>query len=217
MTAVHMAALPSASVEWSVLHTLNDFLYRHDAVEDPLLAYISASEAVFVVILALVFLFANGERRRAWRRAALAAVLSAGVALAIAKVISELVDRARPFVADPHGVHLFTSHAADPGFPSDHATGAFAVAMAIFLRNRRWGSVALVAAAVLSVGRVAIGVHFPSDVLAGAALGCVVALGLFAGPPRKLIDRLADRIGSWIEAALDRARGPRGAGARRQA
>jgi len=193
-------------LEWSVLHTLNNFLYHHDGVEDPLLVYINASEALFVAILVLVFLFANGERLRAWRRAALAAVLSAGVALAIGKVISELVDRARPFVVDPHGVHLFSSHAADPGFPSDHATGAFAVAMAIYLRNRLWGGIALVAAAVLSVGRVAIGVHFPSDVLAGAVLGCGVALVLFAPPLRTRIDRLADLVGGWIETALTRVR-----------
>ena len=190
------------SIEWSVLHTLNNFLYRHDAVEDPLLVYINVSEALFVVTLVLVFLFANGERGRAWRRAALAAVLSAGVALAIAKVISEIVDRARPFVVEPHGVHLFTAHAADPGFPSDHATGAFAVAMAIYLRNRAWGTVALVAAAVLAVGRVAIGVHFPSDVLAGAVLGCAVALALFARPLRSRIDALADLLGGWIETAI---------------
>jgi undecaprenyl-diphosphatase len=193
-------------LEWSVLHTLNNFLYHHDGVEDPLLVYINASEALFVATLVLVFLFANGERLRAWRRAALAAVLSAGVALAIAKLISELVDRARPFVVDPHGVHLFSGHAADPGFPSDHATGAFAVAMAIYLRNRLWGTVALVAAAVLSVGRVAIGVHFPSDVLAGAVLGCGVALILFAQPLRTRIDRLADLVGGWIESALTRVR-----------
>jgi undecaprenyl-diphosphatase len=193
------------SIEWSVLHALNNFLYRHDAVEDPLLLYINLSEVLFVATLVIVFVFANGERRRAWRRTALAAVLSAGVALAIAKVISELVDRARPFVVEPHGVHLFSAHAADPGFPSDHATGAFAVAMAIYLRNRAWGTVALVAAAVLAVGRVAIGVHFPSDVLAGAVLGCGVALALFVGPLRSRIDRLADLVGGWIEAATAKA------------
>lgn len=192
--------------EWSVLHTLNNFLYHHDGVEDPFLAYINASEALFVATLALVFLFANGERLRAWRRAALAAVLSAGVALVIAKVISELVDRSRPFVVDPHGVHLFSGHAADPGFPSDHATGAFAVAMAIYLRNRAWGAVALVAAAVLSIGRVAIGVHFPSDVLVGALLGCGAALVLYARPLRTRIDRMADLVGGWIETALTRVR-----------
>lgn len=47
-----------------------------------------------------------GLRFRDWRRATVAAVLSAGFALAIGKVISELVDRAWPFVADPHGVLL---------------------------------------------------------------------------------------------------------------
>lgn len=189
-------------MEWSILHTLNDFLYRHDAVEDPLLSYINISEALFVAALIGILVFANGERLRPWRRTALAAGLSAGLALAVGKVISELVDRARPFVQDPHGVHLFSGHAADPGFPSDHATGAFAVAMAIWLRDRRWGTVALIAAAVLSVGRVAIGVHFPSDVLAGAALGIAAALLLYLRPVRARIDRLSDLFGGWFERAL---------------
>jgi len=193
-------------MDWSILHTLNNFLYHHDAVEDPLLFYVNVSEALFVATLVLVFLFANGERLRAWRRTAVAAGLSAGLALAVGKVISDLVDRARPFVADPHGVHLFSGHAADPGFPSDHATGAFAVAMAIWLRNRRWGTVALIAAAVLSVGRVAIGVHYPSDVLGGAVLGCAAALLLFARPARERIDRLADLLGGWLERGLRRVR-----------
>ncbi len=193
-------------MEWSILHTLNDFLYRHDAVEDPLLFYINISEALFVATLVAIFLLAGGERLRRWRRAAVAAGLSAGLALAVGKVISELVDRARPFVAEPHRVHLFTGHAADPGFPSDHATGAFAVAMAIWLRDRRWGTVALLAAAVLSIGRVAIGVHYPSDVLAGDALGCAAALLLFARPARERIDRLADLLGGWIERGLRRVR-----------
>ena len=79
-------------------------------------------------------------------------MLSAGLALAIGKLISEVVDRARPFVADPGSVHLFSHHAADPGFPSDHATAAFAIAVGVVLRKRVWGVVALVAAAVLSIG-----------------------------------------------------------------
>ncbi len=189
-------------MEWSILHTLNDFLYRHDSIEDPLLFYVNVSEALFVATLVLVFIFANGERLRSWRRTALAAVLSAGLALLVGKLISELVDRARPFVVDPSGVHLFSGHAADPGFPSDHATGAFAVAMAIYLRKRSWGIVALLAAALLAVGRVAIGVHFPSDVAAGAVLGCVAALVLWLSPLRGRIDGLADRLGHPLEQAL---------------
>jgi undecaprenyl-diphosphatase len=191
------------AVDWSVLHTLNDFLYRHDAVEDPLLFYVNASEALFVATLAIVFLAARGAGHSAWRRASVAAVLSAGLALAVGKVISELVDRARPFVADPSGVHLFSAHAADAGFPSDHATAAFAIATAIFLRKRGWGIFALVAATVLSVGRVAIGIHYPSDVLAGAALGAAAALVLWLGPVRARVDALSDLLGGYWDRAVD--------------
>ncbi len=191
-------------VDWSVLHALNNFMFHHDGVEDPLLFYVNASEALFVATLALVFLAAHGARFAAWRRASLAAVLSAGVGLAAAKVISELVDRARPFVADPHGVHLFAGHAADPGFPSDHATAAFAIAVAILLRKRGWGIAALVAATVLSLGRVALGVHYPSDVLAGAVLGSAAALALWAPPLRSRIDWLADAVGARWDRLLER-------------
>jgi undecaprenyl-diphosphatase len=190
-------------MDWSLLHTLNDFLVGHDGVEDPLLFYVEASEALFAATLAVVFLFALGAGRVAWRRAVVAAVLSAAVALLVAKLISELVDRARPFVADPHGVHLFAAHAPDPGFPSDHATAAFAIAVAIVLRKRGWGIFALVAAAVLSVGRVALGVHYPSDVLAGAALGAAAALVLWWPPLRAKVDALADLLGRGWDRLLD--------------
>jgi undecaprenyl-diphosphatase len=196
-----------ATVDWSLLHALNDFMYRHDAVEDPLLFYVNASEALFAATLAIVFLAARGAAHAAWRRASLAAVLSAGLGLAVGKLISELVDRARPFVADPHGVHLFTAHAADPGFPSDHATAAFAIAAAVFLRKRGCGIAALIAATVLSIGRVALGVHYPSDVLAGAALGSAAALALWAPPLRTRIDRLADWIGVRWDRLVERGAG----------
>jgi undecaprenyl-diphosphatase len=191
-------------VDWSVLHALNNFMYQHDGFEDPLLFYVNASEALFVATLAVVFLAARGAAHAAWRRASVAAVLSAGLGLAVGKAISELVDRARPFVADPHGVHLFSGHAADPGFPSDHATAAFAIAVAILLRKREWGMVALALAAVLSVGRVALGVHYPSDVLAGAALGTAAALALWAPPLRSRIDRLSDWLGGFWDRVVDR-------------
>jgi len=93
-------------MDWSLLHSLNDFMAAHDGLEDSLLFYVEASEGPFVATLAVVFLCAHGVRHLAWRRATVAAVLSAGLAFAIAKVISELVDRARPFVADALGHRL---------------------------------------------------------------------------------------------------------------
>jgi undecaprenyl-diphosphatase len=199
---------PRAAILWTVdselLHTLNGFFLRHDVVEDTVVAYVNAAELLFLGALLVAFSLVPGARRRGARRAVVAAGLSADLALGIAHLISHAVDRPRPFVVDPSGVHTFARHAADPGFPSDHATAAFAVAVAILLRDRRWGAVALMFACVLAVGRVAMGLHYPSDVLGGAALGAACALLLWAAPVRRLLNRLADIAGRLLDAIVAR-------------
>jgi undecaprenyl-diphosphatase len=194
-------------MDTGLLHALNGFASHHDAFEDPLSLYVGASQVVFMALLALLVLVDRAGGRL--RRGAVAGGLGAGLALLCAQVISRAVDRPRPFVADPAGVHLFAKHAADAGFPSDHATAAFAIATALALRDRRWGGVVLALATVLAVGRVALGVHYPSDVLGGAALGAAVSWLLHARPARTRIDRLADRVGGLIGAVRRRSSGRR--------
>lgn len=176
--------------DYHLFRWANDLAARHDGFEDSLRAYVHASEALFA--LGVVALFIFGIPRI--RRAAVAAVLSAGLALLVAHFVAAAVDRARPFVDHPHA-HLFLAHAADPGFPSDHATGAFAIAFALVLRDRICGIVALAFALVLSFGRVALGVHYPTDVFAGALLGLAAALVLWIPPLRERVNRLADAFG----------------------
>lgn len=191
-------------MDWSIVHSLNGFLYHHDAIEDPLLAYVQAAEALYFGLLAVLCVFARHERFAPVRRAAVAAGLSAGLGLLIVKIITEFYDRARPFVAHPAAVHLFARHAPDASFPSDHATASMAIAVAFLLRRRFvWGVLALVFAVVLDFGRVAVGFHYPTDVLGGAAIGTLAALLLWAPPLRRRIDALSDFIGGWWDRALD--------------
>ena len=194
-------------MDTSAVHVLNAFLVHHDDVADPLVAYVSAAEVIFLALLAALFVLAPGFQRRPARRGVIAAGLSAAVALAIGQVLSALVHRPRPFVTDPSAVHLFARHAADAGFPSDHATASFAIAAAILLRSRRWGYLTLAMAVVLSVGRVAMGFHYPTDVIAGAALGSAVAIALYAPPVRRPLHALADRTGAIWDGALGAAVG----------
>jgi undecaprenyl-diphosphatase len=70
------------------------------------------------------------------------------------------------------------------------------------LRNRAWGAVVLVFATVLGVGRVAMGVHYPTDVLGGAALGALIALALWWPAVRALMHRLADWAGGLLDGAV---------------
>lgn len=53
-----------------------------------------------------------------------------------------------------------------------------------------------------AVGRVVVGAHYPSDVAAGAALGLVAALALWAPPLRRLLDRVADVCADLWDATL---------------
>jgi undecaprenyl-diphosphatase len=179
-------------LDYHVFHWANQLAARHDSFEDPLKAYVQASEVIFA--LGLVALFLAGPRLR---RAAVAAGLSAGVALIVAHFLAAAIDRHRPFVDHPLA-HNFLAHASDPGFPSDHATGAFAIAFALVLRDRVIGIVALVLALVLSFGRVALGVHYPSDVFAGAVLGLMAALLVWLPALRERVDRLADALGRLV-------------------
>jgi undecaprenyl-diphosphatase len=177
-------------LDYHVFRWANDLAARHDSFEDPLKAYVQASEIIFALGLVALFLFLGPRLRRA----AVAAGLSAGVALVVAHFLAAAIDRSRPFVDHP-SAHNFLSHASDPGLPSDHATGAFAIAFALVLRDRASGIVALVLALLLSVGRVALGAHYPSDVLAGAVLGLAAALVLWVPALRERVDRLADALG----------------------
>jgi undecaprenyl-diphosphatase len=195
-------------MDWSITHSLNEFLVRHDAVEDPLLGYVQAAEALFLGMLVLVCAFARHRRWLAVRCAAAAAGLSAGLGLLIGKIITEFYARPRPFVAHPGAVHLFARHAADASFPSDHATASMAIAAAILLRGKlRWGLVTLVFALILLFGRVALGYHYPTDVLGGAVIGTVAALLLWVAPSRHRIDTLTARAGGAWDQAIDKLLG----------
>lgn len=78
-------------------------------------------------------------------------------------------------------------HAASNGFPSKHASVAFAFAAAIALTTERirWAILAYIAAGLIAWSRVYLGLHFPSDVGAGAVIGtlCGWLMGRCASSP----------------------------------
>jgi undecaprenyl-diphosphatase len=62
----------------------------------------------------------------------------------------------------------------DPSFPSGHAAGAFAFAVFVFAFHRRAGVALTGLAGAIALSRVALGVHYPSDVAAGALVGALL-------------------------------------------
>ncbi|MDO8463490.1 MAG: phosphatase PAP2 family protein [bacterium] len=101
--------------------------------------------------------------------------LSSAIALAVSHGIGALRFRRRPFVALDAVVPLVTRAAHEKSFPSDHAAIAFALVLPL-VPFVGWGmQVALLTGATLvAVGRVLVGLHYVSDVVAGAIIGGMV-------------------------------------------
>lgn len=121
-----------------------------------------------------------------WRRGLLggSAVASAGL---LDQVLKNLLCRARPSAADAgaffKGFPCVPAPYALASFPSGHATTAFALAAALSFWYPRWTAAWLALAAVVGWSRIALGSHFPSDVVVGALLGVAVALAFFRWVP----------------------------------
>jgi undecaprenyl-diphosphatase len=167
------------------------------------LARFCANDLVFVIvaIVALTFLIPWRDRRLERRIGAVLATAAGGIALLIAQPIANAVDRTRPFITHPHAT-LLIHHANDAGFPSDHATGAFGLAMGLWLYDRAIGALTLFLAVIVALARVYVGAHYPSDVVAGALLGIAVALVLYLTPLRAVIARIASLCSSLWERIL---------------
>jgi undecaprenyl-diphosphatase len=192
-------------MDYRLAHALDSFSAHHDSFEDPLRAYVGASQVVFAAVLVVLLLLVPGARRELSRRAAVAAAASLALALLLTHLLAGVVDRPRPFVAHPGTIHAFLAHAADPGFPSEHSAAAFAIATAVALRVKSWGAILFALAAVLAAGRVFLGLHYPSDVLVGAVVGTGTALLCWIPPIRSRLDAAADAIGHRLDAAFKRA------------
>ncbi|MFD3735099.1 phosphatase PAP2 family protein [Streptomyces sp. NPDC058632] len=129
------------------------------------------------------------------------APLAAGVAVLVNVPIRGFVERRRPFY-DHEGLEVLVDGKTDFSFVSDHATLTMALAVGLFLANRRLGLVALVIGVLGGFIRVYMGVHYPTDVVGGLALGTAVAL-LLSPPAMALLTPVMraveqSRRGAWL-------------------
>ncbi|CAN5228918.1 hypothetical protein BH24ACT1_BH24ACT1_12300 [soil metagenome] len=168
-----LSAVPQnvTTVERSLFYAVNGL---SDVIEWPLWVVMQLGAALVIPVMALVAFLG-------WRRLRPAAdVLAAGtLAWLSARVMKDALERGRPpsFFED---VKLRGSLGAGGdeglGFPSGHATVAFALAIVVFpYIPLPWRVVTVVLATIVAFSRLYFGAHFPLDVLGGAALGIAIA------------------------------------------
>lgn len=140
---------------------------------------------VGLLVVAAMSLVVRGRGRAP----AVAAVLGVGAAYRLDNIWKEIVERPRP-AGLVDGLDL-RHDLGGLGFPSGHTTMAFALAALLHLVVPvRWRPLLWVLAVGVGLGRMYVGVHWPADVLGGAALGVAIGTGawlvaLSVGPGRR--------------------------------
>lgn len=141
-----------------------------------------ANDYFMLVSLCLFLLFLwfgarNNKKREHNQRAVICASASLGITAGAMALINMALFRPRPF--DELPTNLIFPATTDSSFPSNSVSVIFAVAAAIFIYDRKMGTYLLSLTALHAFSRVYVGIHYPSDVLAGAALGAIIALIMY--------------------------------------
>lgn len=132
-----------------------------------------ASFLIYFLFAGLIILwFIDGKIKKEQVIHALAAC---AIAWSIAFLIKHFFPTLRPYMINGRDTEVFISP-TDSAFPSSHTVLAFAVAVTVFLHDRKVGFWFLISALIIGVARVLANVHYPIDILGGAFLGTIIAV-----------------------------------------
>jgi membrane-associated phospholipid phosphatase len=130
---------------------------------------------VHVLLLGLLLLGADRATRQRHRATALRIGVVLPLTIGVVGAVGRLIGRQRPFAGWP-AVTPLVDHAPGRSFPSRHAACAAAMATVALPGAPRIGLAMALLGVLLAVSRVCAGLHYPTDVVSGWAIG--IALGL---------------------------------------
>ncbi|MFR9675907.1 phosphatase PAP2 family protein [Streptomyces sp. TR06-5] len=207
-----------------LLYDVNGLAQGAPTWADQVMEYVGEYGTVLAVVLLGLCAWWSLRRRSPDRDTAAGALaglvwapLAAAVALLVNIPIRNLVERPRPFV-DHDGLEVLVGGKSDFSFVSDHAALTMAVAVAIFMVSRTYGLLGIAVAVFAGFSRVYMGVHYPTDVIGGLALGTAVALllaplALWLLTPLMQAVAQSPRAGRLVWAGAEPSPGAAGGGA----
>lgn len=124
----------------------------------------------FIILIGAVGLFVG---KKYTKLSSLIFLSSYAISIAAYRAIKFIVERPRPFVTLDN-VRLLLGPRSGFSFPSGHAVTSFCLATVIAIRYPKMRYPIFIAATLVALSRPYIGVHYPSDILAGSVLGILV-------------------------------------------
>lgn len=169
--------------DFSILYWIRDHIVC-EALTPIMKAITTAGNGGMIWIALCVILICFKKTRRIGIAAAISLAL---VGLLNNDIIKPIVERPRPF--QQQELELLIAAPGGFSFPSGHTSSSFAVATAVFLKDKKIGIPALILAALMGFSRLYFFVHFPSDVFVGMLEGIFVAIAVTF-----VIDKLRKRF-----------------------
>ncbi len=169
--------LYSQNIDITLLKYIN--LNRNKALDELFKAF-SNYTAIIAYGLPLILLgYSFFKKNTKTRKKAYYIGISVIISGIISTIIKHSINRPRPFIT-----YTFiekVSSGGSPSFPSGHTTDAFAFATAVSIAYPKWYVIisSYTWAGIIGYSRMNLGVHYPSDVLAGIFLGSSTAFILY--------------------------------------
>ena len=186
------ASVDDRIVEWASAHRYGPL--------DGLFVALGTVEKLGLIWALLAFVLGLLMRRGLGPSILLAVVtlLTTFAADSVSFGVKDLVNRARPAELHPQIHPLYVVHSSS--FPAGHAATAFAGATLLSYFAPRLTPFFVVLAAAIGFSRIYVGVHYPTDVLAGAAIGVMVgaaAIGIILVIESKVPNKTLRVAGRW--------------------
>lgn len=156
-------------MDYCLLHLLNQYALK-SAILDGIAVFFANWSGYLMVAVFLFFLWrkraAISKKTKIFASCFLPAIISR---FGIAVLIRSLYYRPRPYLTD--AVNMLIDKGQEASFPSGHAAFFFAFSLAVYYQNKKLGAVFLALSVLMSFARIFVGVHWPSDILAGIVVG----------------------------------------------
>lgn len=136
-----------------------------------------SSETFWISLLAITAIILHVVRNKTGIKCVWTGIVALGISDLVAyRIIKPAIERPRPCYAMPEKLRLIVDGCGSAyGMPSNHAANAMALATVIYLFfGRSVGIPVAIVAIAVAISRVYLGVHYPTDILAGGVLGVAV-------------------------------------------
>ncbi len=159
-----------------IFYVFNGLAGQSNAI-DQLIIFLSNWFGYLLLVGLFIFLIFHKDKKQGVRDL-FAVLVSAVTAYVLVKIAKEFLPNPRPFEV-LNDANILYEHGGGDSFPSGHATFFSALATALYFYHKKIAFWYAIGALLIGLSRIAVGIHWPVDILGGYILGGIIGAGVY--------------------------------------